>query len=168
MKKMHQTYGFKEQKIWGENSNSFFICHYGCNRGGFCVEHWRSRTRTRQHYTPFSLVVVVTYKDFLQVDFDSGIPSIEISYLQTGNNKQQTTNRKVNMALKPTLQWGMTEAQFQLQLQEPKHANSSKNNTKTMPHSCFFVRSTHIQRCSARGFLLRHFQYWKFSLANWK
>jgi hypothetical protein len=49
---------------------SFFICHCGCDGGGFCVEHWHSGTRPRQHYSPVSLVVVVTYKDGLQEDFD--------------------------------------------------------------------------------------------------
>jgi hypothetical protein len=52
---------------------------------------------------------LLTYKDVLQEDFDSGIYSIEIFHLQTGNSKQQTTNRKVNMALKPTHQWGTTK-----------------------------------------------------------
>jgi hypothetical protein len=53
---------------------------------------------------------LLTYKDVLQEDFDSGISSIEISHLQTANSKQQTTNRKLNMAPKPTRQWGTTEA----------------------------------------------------------
>jgi hypothetical protein len=77
------------------------------------------------------LVVVLTYKDALQEDFDSGIPSIENFYLQTGNRKEKTTNRKVNMALKPIRQWGTTEAQFQSWLQNPKRANCNKRNMQT-------------------------------------
>jgi hypothetical protein len=46
----------------------------------------------------------------MQEDFDSGISSIENFHLQSGNNKQQTMNGKVNMAPKPTHQWGMIEA----------------------------------------------------------
>jgi hypothetical protein len=81
-----------------------------------------------KHYTPASLVVVVTYKDVLQEDFDSGIPSIENFYLQTGNNKQQTTNRKETMALEPTREWGMTEAQFQSRMQNPNPANCNNRS----------------------------------------
>jgi hypothetical protein len=74
---------------------------------------------------------LLTYKDVLQEDFDSGISSIEISHLQTANRKQQTTNRKLNMAPKPTRQWGTTEGQFQSRLQNPKRANCNKTNRKT-------------------------------------
>jgi hypothetical protein len=77
------------------------------------------------------LVVVLTYKDVLQEDFDSNIPSIENLYLQTGNRKEKTTNRKVNMELKPICQWGTREAQFQSQLQNPKRANCNKRNRQT-------------------------------------
>jgi hypothetical protein len=48
--------------------------------------------------------------------------------LQTGNRKQQRTNTNVNLATKPTHQWGTTEAQFQSQLQNPKRANCNNNN----------------------------------------
>jgi len=50
----------------------------------------------------------------MQEDFDSGILSIEISYLQIGNNKQQTMNKSATLALKLTRQWRMSETQFQL------------------------------------------------------
>jgi hypothetical protein len=50
----------------------------------------------------FLCLIVVTHKGVLQEDFDSGIPSIENSYLQTANSKQQTTNRNETMALKLT------------------------------------------------------------------
>jgi len=43
-----------------------------------------------------------------------------------------------------------------------------KNKTKTTLQSCFSGCSSHIQRCFARGFWLRHSQYWKFLLTNWK
>jgi len=110
MKKMHQTYGFQEHKIRGENSIFFLIFHYGCDRGGFSVEHRCSRTRPRHHHTHVSLVLVVTYEDVLQDDFGSSIPSIGNSYLQTGNSKQQPTNRNATMALTVTYEWGTTEA----------------------------------------------------------
>jgi hypothetical protein len=35
------------------------------------------------------------------------------------------------MALKPTRQWGTTEAQFQSRLQNPKRANCNKRNKQT-------------------------------------
>lgn len=38
-----QTYSFQEHKIWGEYLISFFISHYGHNRGGLCVQHWNSK-----------------------------------------------------------------------------------------------------------------------------
>jgi hypothetical protein len=128
MKKMHQTYGFEEQKIQGENSISFFICHYACDRGGISVEQRRSRTRPRQHHTHVSLVVVVTYEDVLQEDFGSGIPSIENSYLQTGNSKQQPTNRNATTTLRLTGEWGMTEAQSQSWMQNPYRANCNNRS----------------------------------------
>jgi hypothetical protein len=58
-------------------------------------------------------------------------PVLKFFYLQTGNNKQQTMNRKVNMAPKPTRQWGTTEAWFQSRLHNPKRANCNKTNKKT-------------------------------------
>jgi hypothetical protein len=81
------------------------------------------KNKTKQHYTPVSLVVVVTYKYVLQEDFDSGIPSIENVYLQNGNSKQQTMNRKATMALEPTHERGTTEAQFESRMQNPNPAN---------------------------------------------
>jgi hypothetical protein len=90
--------------------NFLFYIHYGCDRGGIFVEHRCSRTRPRHHHTPISLVIVVTYEDVLQEDFGSSIPSIENSYLQTGNSKQQPTNRNATMTLRLTGEWGTTEA----------------------------------------------------------
>jgi len=89
--KMHQTYGFQDQKIRGENLISFYICHYGCDKDGFCVEHRCSRKRTRQQYTYVSLVIVVTHKDVMQEYFDSGIPSLKIltCKMKIVNDKQQ-------------------------------------------------------------------------------
>jgi hypothetical protein len=39
-------------------------------------------------------------------------------------------NTNVNIATKPTRQWGMTEAWFQSQLQNPKHANCNRETGK--------------------------------------
>jgi hypothetical protein len=77
------------------------------------------------------LYFLLTYKDVLQEDFDSGIPSSEISHLEIANSKQQTMNRKLNMAPKPTCQWGTIEGQYQSWLQNPKRANCNKTNRKT-------------------------------------
>ena len=48
----------------------FLVCHCGCDGGGLCVDHCWSGKRKRHHYSHASLVVVVTYKDGLQEDFD--------------------------------------------------------------------------------------------------
>jgi hypothetical protein len=34
-----KTHGFQEQKIRGEHPVFFFICHHGCDKGGFSIEH---------------------------------------------------------------------------------------------------------------------------------
>jgi ribosome biogenesis protein Nip4 len=115
-KKCTKRMVFRNIKNEEKNMISSFICHYGCDRGGFCVEHLRSRKMPRKNHTLGSLVIVVTYKDVLQDDFDLGIPSIEIFYLQTGNRKQQTMNRKETMALKLPCQWGTKKARFQSRL----------------------------------------------------
>jgi hypothetical protein len=54
------------------------------------------------------LVVAATQKDVMQQDFEAGIPSIENSFLQAANNKQQTRNNNETMAQNLTRQRGMT------------------------------------------------------------
>jgi hypothetical protein len=82
-------------------------------------------------YKKRKLYFLLTQKDVLQEDFDSSIYSIEILHLQTANTKQKITNRKLNMASKPTRQWGTTEGYFQSRLQNPKRANCNKTNKRT-------------------------------------
>lgn len=66
---------------------------------------------------------------FLHLFWFSTLPSIENSYLQTTNSKQQTTNRNETMVLKLTREWGTTEVQFQLRVQNLNPTNcSNKSN----------------------------------------
>jgi hypothetical protein len=71
---------------------------------------------TTMMYMKTKSYFLLTYKDVMQEDFDSGILSSGIYHLKTANRKQQTKNRKLNMAPKPTCQWGMIEGHLQLWL----------------------------------------------------
>jgi hypothetical protein len=68
----------------------------------------------------------------LKEDFGLGIPNIQNSYLQNGNNKQQPMNRNETTTPRLTGEWERTEAQplacklqqhVQLRMQDPNPAN---------------------------------------------
>jgi len=72
-------------------------------------------------------------------------PSIENSYLQTG--KKQTMNRDATMVMKLTCEWGTTEAQFQVQMQ---NANCANYNFLKCLHSGRPLDGPYILKCLPR------------------
>jgi hypothetical protein len=107
LEKMHKTHGFQEQKIRGENPVFFFICHHGLRQRRVLY-----RTLTFKNKEKI-LVTTTTQKDVLQHNFEAGTPTIENSFLQGANNKQEKRNSNEMMAQKLTRQRRMTEAQLQ-------------------------------------------------------